>query len=53
MVMTPFIAPICNKERIYEWYVLALQRLFCFLAFVSFLSISFFFSFFFVDSTTC
>ena len=35
------------------WYVLILQRLFRFIAFVSFLSISFFFSYFFVDFTTC
>ena len=44
MVMTPKVNG--NKEGIYGWYVLALQRLFFFLAFVSFLSISFFFSFF-------
>ena len=34
------------------WYVLALQRLFHFVTCVSFLSISFFFSYFFVDFTT-
>ena len=35
-----------------SWYVLALQRLFHFIACVSFLSISFFSSYFPVDSTT-
>ena len=38
-------------NRVIVWYVLALQRLFNFIACVSFLSISF--SFFFVDFTTC
>ena len=41
-------------NRVIVWYVLALQRLFHFIACVSFLSISFsFFLFFFVDITTC
>ena len=36
-----------------SWYVLAVQRLFHFIACVSLLCISFCFLFFFVDSTTC
>ena len=35
------------------WYVLTLQRIFHINASVSFLSISFFFCYFFVDFTTC
>ena len=38
---------------IIAWYVLALQCLFYFIVCVSFLSISFFFYYFFVDFTTC
>ena len=38
-------------NRVIVWYVLALQRLFHFIAYVSFLSISFLF--FFVNFTTC
>ena len=46
------IMPMMNRAIV--WYVLALQRLFRFIACVSFLSISFFFIFFFcVDFTTC
>ena len=40
-------------NRVIVWYVLALQRLFHFIACVSFLSISFSFFNFFVDFTTC
>ena len=40
-------------NAIITWYVLVFQRLFRFIAFVSFLSISFFFSYFFVDFITC
>ena len=40
-------------NRVIAWYVLALQRQFHFIPCVSFLSISFFFSYFFVYFATC
>ena len=39
-------------NSVVSWYILAVQRFFHIIACVSFLSISFFFSYFFVDSTT-
>ena len=48
-----FIACENDMNGVIAWYVLALQRIFGFIAFVSFLSISFFFSYFSVDFTTC
>ena len=48
-----FILHMRIMNRVLAWYVLSLQRLFHFIAFLSLLSISFFFSYFFVDFTTC
>ena len=42
-----------TMNGVISWYVLTLQRLFHFIACVLFLSISFFFSYFFVDFTSC
>ena len=40
-------------NRVIAWFILALQRVFHFIACVLFVSISFFFSYFFVDFATC